>query len=210
MRRRAQAARIAGLDEMLQAGHRLGELMGQHHLEEGSEQSAEQTERRLELGDGADNGHPAGIDETDAPTGGLHPFGAFDAGGESIAFMPLGDTLADGGRKVFAAIRKSVKELRRVGAGDTGVDDSIDALVDVASTLAARAIDEAISQAGHPKMVAKAELKFDKALRLQARGRFGKAIRAFKKAWQKARKSVRVGVASEDTDRSPSEFWFSR
>jgi len=96
------------------------------------------------------------------------------------------------GKKVFDNLFKAVHELTKKQVEDIPEAQAvIDTLVSTAETLAQKAIDDAIAVGGDLKDINKANEEIAKASESISMGDFDKAIHHYRKAWEKAQKSLK-------------------
>jgi hypothetical protein len=97
--------------------------------------------------------------------------------------------LGEDGKKAFQALHKAAKELLKVEEPHDGVaGDQAEVLADQAEQLALGALSAAAG--GDPDDLAKALEELEKAAEERTDGRPDKAIKHYRKAWEKARKAL--------------------
>jgi hypothetical protein len=99
--------------------------------------------------------------------------------------------LTDKGRKVFHEEREAANKLMQIEDPPTEVASVLDALVAADQALARTAIDEAIAAGGDAEKLADAEREMEKASEEIGKGRFGRGIKHYEHAWNKAQKSLK-------------------
>jgi hypothetical protein len=102
----------------------------------------------------------------------------------ALKFLQKGNT-----KKGFPQISKTVKNLNKVKGQLPAATNLIEQLVDATTSEAQSAINSAIWSLGDPDLIAKAVLKMADAQELLNQGKPDKAIKAYQKAWQFARKA---------------------
>jgi hypothetical protein len=110
-------------------------------------------------------------------------------------------TLTQQGKKVFQQEKKAVQKLMKIKQPGTAIIDVIDTLVRIDYTLAQTAIDDALSNDGEVKKIAKAEKEMAKALEKIQKGDFDKVIGHYKKAWQHAWEALNPSSYDDDSDK---------
>ena len=99
------------------------------------------------------------------------------------------------GSKVFDAEKRAVRVLmrlvRRDGPAAEAARTAITLLVEADDMLAQTAIDDAIANGGDPRRIEKAQKALAQARRAAEKGKFGRAIENYKRAWGHAVRSLR-------------------
>jgi hypothetical protein len=99
--------------------------------------------------------------------------------------------LTDKGRRVFHEEGEAANKLTQIEDPPVEVASVLDALVAADQALARTAIDEAIAAGGDAQKLADADREMEKALEEIGKGRFGRAIKHYEHAWNKAQKAVK-------------------